>query len=315
MRMNYLREFATLVETESYTAAAKRLYLTQSALSKHIDALEKELDAVLFKRTGTGLSLTRAGKVFYEDAQTILNDYQRALNRLEAVKHERDELIRVGYLRDATLSLLAYIAEWFQHCQPDVELKFLSFGYGALPGALSSHRVDVILTMDDDASLHALCRSKRLYRDSFAVALPPRHPLAAKERVSVADLAEETLLVPSAAVWPQIRSFIDARLPESQRSRYREIEDVDTLFFMVKTGQGAAIVASHNAVTYSSGVEFRELDEPDLPVFNVSALWLEKDGRDGQADRIGELLTPAIAYARKQMRKHTKHLSNLLPPA
>ena len=303
--MSYLREFVALADSLNFTETARRFYLTQSALSKHMGALEKELDAKLIARTGSGIVLTDIGSAFREDAEAILNDYRKAVERIDALKHHREALIRIGCLRDAALPLLAPLSEWIKRHRPDIELQFLSFEFQKLPEMLCSHRVDVIVTMDADKKLRERCRAIHLYPDTYAVALSERHPLAKRTSVTLNALRDETLLVPSGEIWPEIRSFVEKRCPDEMKRNFRQIEDVDTLFFLIGSGQGAAIVASHNRFVYGSTIAFRPLDEPDLPEFPVSALWL-KDQPSPESEKALELLVPAFEHAKAQIEMQPK---------
>ncbi len=71
MELEHLREYTTLADVRSFTLAARRLHMTQSTLSKHIAALEREFGVELFDRTGKGVVLTTAGAVLYEQALAV----------------------------------------------------------------------------------------------------------------------------------------------------------------------------------------------------------------------------------------------------
>jgi DNA-binding transcriptional LysR family regulator len=71
METNHLREFVTLAQCGSFTRAARELHLTQSALSKHIAALERDFKVELFVRGRVGVRLTRAGGALLEKALQI----------------------------------------------------------------------------------------------------------------------------------------------------------------------------------------------------------------------------------------------------
>ena len=71
MNSSYLNEFLVVVRHMNFTAAAKYLNLTQSSLSKHMAALEKEFGCTLFKRNLQGIELTSQGRVFSIDAQKM----------------------------------------------------------------------------------------------------------------------------------------------------------------------------------------------------------------------------------------------------
>ena len=78
MKIEHLREFLILEKTRNFSEAAKILHISQSSLSKHIAALEDEVDVDLFKRLGNTLQLTEAGSVFLDGA-----DAERVLKKME----------------------------------------------------------------------------------------------------------------------------------------------------------------------------------------------------------------------------------------
>ena len=301
VRIRYIREFLELASTLNYTEAAKRLHMTQPALSKHIDAMEKQLGAKLLVRSSSGVELTATGRGFLADARRIVEEYDYALEKIEARKRGLGTVIRIGYLRDAARRVLQPLHAWFKKYHPDVELRFLSVEYMRLAEDLRTRTADVIITMDDDPGLREECEAVPLYDDTFVVAVAPWHRLAQHESVKLADLAGERLLIPSRHVWPNIRAFYDSRYDASLLADSRRMSDVDTLFFMIETGQGVAVVASHNRYVYGNKVRFLRLDEPDMPTFPVSALWLKESGRHEGTAKNMELVRRACERIRKDL--------------
>lgn len=301
MRIHYIREFLVLTETLNYTEAAKRLHITQPALSKHVDAMEKILGVRLLARSSAGVRLTAEGEGFRKDAVRIVSEYDYALEKIEARKRRSSTVVRIGYLRDAARRVLLPLHAWFKKYHPDVELRFLSVEYMRLPEDLRTRQADVIITMDDDPSLRAECETVPLYDDTFVAAVAPWHRLAQRDSVKLADLEGERLLVPSRHVWPNIRSFFDSRCSADLLANSRRMSDVDTLFFLIESGQGVAVVTSHNRYVYGGKVKFLPLDEPDVPTFPVSALWLkESNGFEGTA-RAMELMRRACERIRRDL--------------
>ena len=301
MRIHYIREFLVLTETLNYTEAAKRLHITQPALSKHVDAMEKILGVRLLARSAAGVRLTAEGEGFRKDAVRIVSEYDYALEKIEARKRRSSTVVRIGYLRDAARRVLLPLHAWFKKYHPDVELRFLSVEYMRLPEDLRTRQADVIITMDDDPSLRAECETVPLYDDTFVAAVAPWHRLAQRDSVKLADLEGERLLVPSRHVWPNIRSFFDSRCSADLLANSRRMSDVDTLFFLIESGQGVAVVTSHNRYVYGGKVKFLPLDEPDVPTFPVSALWLkESNGFEGTA-RAMELMRRACERIRRDL--------------
>ena len=303
VRIQYIREFLELASTLNYTEAAKRLHITQPALSKHIDAMERMLGARLLTRSSSGVELTGAGRAFLDDARRIVNDYDCALDKIESRKRGLASVIRIGYLRDAARRVLLPLHAWFKRYHPDVELRFLSVEYMRLADDLRSRQADVIITMDDDPGLRAECEAVPLYDDTFVAAVAPWHRLAQRDSVKLADLMGERLLIPSRHVWPNIRAFFDSRCSAKLLANSRRMSDVDTLFFLIESGQGVAVVTSHNRYVYGSKVKFLPLDEPDVPTFPVSALWLKESAEYEDAARNLELIRRACERIRRDLEE------------
>ena len=103
MDISYFREFVILAETCNYWAAAERLYIGQSSLSKHIKTMEKELGGELFSRTSRKVELTDFGRLMLPYAQTISK--QQYEYELAAFNHLHQES---ATLNIATIPVIAH---------------------------------------------------------------------------------------------------------------------------------------------------------------------------------------------------------------
>ena len=122
MNIDHLSEFIYVAETLSFSAAAKRFYVSQSVLSKHIAAMEDELCTKLFVRDSHHVRLTRSGEAFLEEATAIVNDYERALARIAAINQSFETVVRVGYLRNACRPFLAMFLKRMKKERPEVRV-------------------------------------------------------------------------------------------------------------------------------------------------------------------------------------------------
>lgn len=91
MDFDSINYFLSICTSGSFSEAAKRLYISQPTLSRRITALEDELGTELFSRKSTGISLTPAGKVFYEEQTKLMNSQFRLL--------EKNEILPAGLCR------------------------------------------------------------------------------------------------------------------------------------------------------------------------------------------------------------------------
>ena len=85
MNTNQLRYFVTAAECRSFTKAADQFYITQTAITQQIHALEDSLGVPLFDRSSRPISLTPAGSAFLSDARSILGRIDQAVNRIQEV--------------------------------------------------------------------------------------------------------------------------------------------------------------------------------------------------------------------------------------
>lgn len=145
-----LRTFVIIVETGSFTAAAKRVHRTQSAVSMQIKRLEAALGRPLFERSGRDLRLSDMGEIFYDYARRILDEYKLAM---EAVGHgfiEGD--LTVGAPDDFTTTFLPKILASFRKLYPRVRLHIVSEPSRQLVNSLSVGSVDIALLTEGEGS-------------------------------------------------------------------------------------------------------------------------------------------------------------------
>lgn len=122
VQLPHLETFAKAAELGGFTRAAEALCMTQAAVSQHIHALERELDASLFRRHGGGVELTEAGRCLYEYAQRILALHAEARQALgRSAEHVTGELRIAASTIPAEHFLMELLAE-FRKVHPHVHV-------------------------------------------------------------------------------------------------------------------------------------------------------------------------------------------------
>ena len=99
MNTNQLRYFVAAAECRSFTKAADQFYITQTAITQQIHALEDSLGVPLFDRTSRPITLTPAGSAFLNDARSILDRIDQAVNRIQEVSTGMVGTLRIGYTK------------------------------------------------------------------------------------------------------------------------------------------------------------------------------------------------------------------------
>jgi DNA-binding transcriptional LysR family regulator len=124
MELRHLRYFVAIGEEEHYGRAARRLRVAQPALSRQIQDLEEELGFTLFDRLPRGVRLSSAGKLFLEDARSILQEATDAVARAGRVARGHSGTLRVGFTENSCWrGVVPESFRRFRELQPDAELQ------------------------------------------------------------------------------------------------------------------------------------------------------------------------------------------------
>ena len=96
MYNHMLDTFISVADCKSFTKAAEVLFISPTAVMKQINSLENHLDLKLFDRTPTGVRLTAAGKIIYQDAKFMIDYSKKAIISANAAAHNYDTIFCVG---------------------------------------------------------------------------------------------------------------------------------------------------------------------------------------------------------------------------
>lgn len=194
MEIRQLRAFVAIAETETFTAGAKRIHVTQAAISMQIRQLELEVGAQLFTRTPRRVILTEAGEVLLERARRILREHDAARAEIaELVGAERGRL-RIGSASsNFTTQALPNILQKLKAKFSNAEISVVS--------ATSEAMVEKIMNGDLDMAFVSLpvespnISTELLFSDEIVAVAHPSHPKADRKVISAAALAGENLIL------------------------------------------------------------------------------------------------------------------------
>ncbi|WOE75352.1 LysR family transcriptional regulator [Alterisphingorhabdus coralli] len=122
MEIRQLRYFVAVAEEKNFGHAARRLNVSQPPITRQMHKLEDELGVLLLKRTSKGTELTEAGKVFLEDARSILAQMERGAERTKAAQKGELGVIEIGYFGSVSYSIVPHILQLFKQDNPLVDL-------------------------------------------------------------------------------------------------------------------------------------------------------------------------------------------------
>lgn len=225
MDMNVLQEFQALTKSLNYSTTAKQRFVSKSAISKHIQQLEKELDVQLFVRDGKSISLTPQGEMFLKRANVILDEYTRALQEIKLYKSNLSQTLSVGYLLALANDFFMRACEQFAQKHGETKLLINLYDVEEMIKAVKSEAIDFGLTIissgdDIDQDL----TFKPLYNNSYGIVVKQSDELANFESISIGQLNGKTALIPNEQSLPRL-SYATRRALDSFAASDLHIED------------------------------------------------------------------------------------------
>lgn len=194
MNIKQLEGLCLLAETQNFSRAAERMYITQPAFSRMIVQLEDELGCKLFIRSKTEPRLTYAGERIYQCAKNIMEQYTQIYGIASIASKNGLGCVRIGVLDGLTETAKNIIQE-FQRQFPDVILELKEFTENQMFTALRQEMVDIIIFPYYPSIYRNEFEGIAIEEGRLCAALYEDNPLSKKNSISVEDLKEEPFLV------------------------------------------------------------------------------------------------------------------------
>lgn len=192
MDLKKLKILVEVARSGSFTGAAERVHLTQSAVSQQMALLEQEVRETLFDRGPRGVKLTSFALDLCTRAESLLEG-MRALDESFLLQGAGSRKIRIGAFPSAGMELLPKALRTFRQANPKVQVIFRNINVEAPDNALETREVDLILSfdygLDRRISRPNICKID-LLEDPFVAIVPAAHPLAHRNYIQLAELAE-----------------------------------------------------------------------------------------------------------------------------
>jgi molybdate transport repressor ModE-like protein len=272
-RMRVLREVAA---RGSFSAAAEALSFTQSAVSQHVAALEREAGTQLVERRRGGVRLTEAGRVLVGHADAILARIECAEEDLAALAGLRGGRLRLMSFQSGGATLAPRAVAAFHERHPQVELSMLEAEPDEAGERLKSGEVDLALVYDHESTPGLLTPElslRHLLDDRYDAILPAGHELAGRARLKLTDLAgEQWVASTSLCGCRQITETVCREAGFEPRVAF-EADDTMAAQALVAAGVGVVLLPQLALTTLHPGVVARRLADP--PARRIWAARLE----------------------------------------
>ncbi len=250
MNQTQLKIFTAAAENRSFTKAAEQFFITQAAVTQHIQTLEDSLGCKLFDRRKRPVQLTQAGKAFYADAKGILKQIDLAVHRAKDAATGGSGSLHIGFLKGYERSDLSVIARKFRQAHPNTFLTFERKSSDQLAAGLMQGGFDIIFTWDStNLRQNPDVRWAQTDRIRLVAAMYKGHPLSGRMQLNRSELQGENLLYMSPS--EDFESYGDAVFIRLYREAgynpnilYRS-SDLEVILTMVAAEEGISILPDY----------------------------------------------------------------------
>ncbi len=303
MELHQLRCFVAAAEQLHFGRAAQQLQMLPSALGRHLRLLEEDLGTRLFARTTRVVTLT-------EDGAALLREARSILERIEAVessfrnrsRSKGARRLRIGAIDSAAAGLLPQLLKDFRAEHPDIAVQLVEDKTVRLLPKLLSGALDLAFVRPPDRADKRL-EFQPLLMETAIVALSQRHALARRKSVSLADIADQPMIVPDRRSRPHSHALVMTLFEDAGLSpRVVQVADEkQTIVNMVAARLGLAIVPRWTSRMAISGVRFVPLKLERTGAVGrlpLAAAWMR-----GSQDPLREAMMSMVA---RRLRTYAK---------
>lgn len=254
-------------ETGNYTRAAEKLSLTQPAVSQHIKQLEREMNAVVFDRTGGKIRPTPEGRLIIQYAERVVSLYEMLQRSLVDRKRSIDHL-RVGITHTSESNIVTEVLAKYAEQQENMKITIRTDTISNLYEMLRAYKLDIAIVEGGiaDPSIHSVM----LDTDFLVLAVSNDHPLAKRNMVTVDELRKERMILrlPSSGTRNLFEANLESRgMTLDDFNVTLEVDNIATIKDLIRRNYGVSILARSACMD-----ELKKGKITVLPIENLSML-------------------------------------------
>jgi len=278
-----IRSFLTVAQEGNLHRAAARLHISQSALSRQMQALELELGGRLLERMATGVRLTAGGQALAERIGAVLSSYDLAVSDTRRALRGETDQVRIAYLPDVAQQYLRGPLREVRRSHPETVLKLVGLSPGEQISALRAGEIDIGITNESGELLAGEFYTRKLAEMGSYIALPEHHRLATQDRVRLSDLKGEFFVSSDSQQVPGLDRQVEAYCKKygKFRPKFHGLAQRIAHAFELIANENAVLILPAFATHHSPpGVVILPLVDAEV-TWNILVMW--RRGRAGGA--------------------------------
>lgn len=298
MQIRQLEYFVAVAECLNFTKAAKQFYISQTAVTLQIRALEEELGVQLFYRTNRKVELSPAGRTFLEDAKAILNRTKDAVERAKRADTMFTGNLNIGFIKGFEKTNLSDLIADFHIQYPNILLRFTRENVAELYDGLADHSLDVVFNLQYSTDNLEQMEYRVVKKYPLYAVVPASHPLSHRVSIRRSELKglplvdtkkNESLYGENAKI---MQMFSDAGfLPKVSYTS----NDIETTILAVAAGLGYALLPGYvtDALTLREKIIAIPMENEE-ELMNVTVTWHRENQNPALQRFLHDAVFPAI---------------------
>lgn len=248
MNLNQLKYFIAVAETLNFTKAAKKFYISQTAVTQQIKALEEQLEVKLFQRTNRHVELTPAGRTYLNEAKAIIKRAEEASRKVKLAYAGLSGSLKIGFIKGCEHAGLAELIVHFREEYPNISLNFKRDNFLALLDSLDDGSNDIIFNIQPKLNRNPNVVFKTFKQVPLYALLNSLHFFAHKTSITRKDLHDETfILMKTSDQDDKFSPIMDGFLATGFLPKnVCYANDIESLLLMVSANMGVAILPEYN---------------------------------------------------------------------
>lgn len=263
MEDHRLKAFCLVVEMKSFSKAAEAKFMTQSAMSHLIKNLEDELGVKLLNRHSKTVTPTSAGRLFYEHAKRILEQYKKMEDDVYAIVQKIKGTLYIGASTTAATYLLPQVFYSFSKSYPEVYIELSVSNNEGIINDLSEGKIDIGIVEGNIRSSTAFL--EEFAEDEIVIIASEDNPLTREKSLTSRDLLSQPFIMPETG--SGTREFIEeffhiSKIDPKDIKVAMTLGSTELIIQMVQAGKGVSFV--------SKWAVFKAIKEGSIKLLNIS---------------------------------------------
>ncbi len=273
MTLRQLELFIAVAETKSFSRGAEMIALTQSTVSQHIAALERETSTKLLDRTSKGIFLTPGGKVFLQHARLVLAEKEVLKQAMDSLHGLQKTTLNLGASNIPANYLIPCFLPELNQQHPGISLTMKIGDSNEIHEKLKSGQLELGIVggrVNDDIYTY-----EPLLKDKLVMIVGPNHPLKGRKKITIQELVKEVFIVRedgSGTYQALQKAFLTNDIDPETFSIIARLGSNEAVKRAVASGLGSAFVSD---LSIQNNLRHEELFKIDVTGLSIERqLWL-----------------------------------------